>query len=63
MIKITTHGGAQAALALGAIVATLPSDCRRVIIDNRVCHDCSGTWSESRCDGSDQVYVVIEPPR
>ncbi len=54
---------AAAGLAVGAIVASLPSSCSSVSVNGITYYNCGGTYYQPAYDGPNLVYVVVEPPR
>jgi hypothetical protein len=51
------------ALAIGAIVASLPDDdCRSVVVNGRQYFDCHGDFYRPRSRDDEVVYEVVDPP-
>jgi len=50
------------AVAVGAIVSTLPPSCNTVVTNGVTYRDCGGTYYAPRYDGPNVVYEVVSPP-
>ncbi|HSA48359.1 MAG TPA: hypothetical protein P5552_17965 [Candidatus Competibacteraceae bacterium] len=50
------------AVAVGAIVSTLPSSCSTFVADGVTYQNCGGTYYAPRYDGPNVVYEVVSPP-
>lgn len=50
------------AIPVGTVVQTLPEDCKSVVVENVSYSDCSGVFYKTAFQGSNLVYVVVEPP-
>lgn len=60
-------GGAAAvavgtAIAVGAVVSTLPPSCSTFMSDGVTYQNCGGTYYAPRYDGPNVVYEVVAPP-
>jgi hypothetical protein len=55
--------GVATSLAIGTVVAALPSGCTSTTINGVYYQRCNGTWYAPRYSGSDVTYVVVEEPR
>lgn len=51
-----------AAVAVGAIVSSLPPDCRTIVVDGVSYRDCGGTYYVPSYDGPNVVYEAVPPP-
>lgn len=51
-----------AAVAVGAIVSSLPPDCRTIVVDGVSYRDCGGTYYVPSYDGPNVVYESVPPP-
>ncbi|MDS4028288.1 MAG: hypothetical protein RKO25_15050 [Candidatus Contendobacter sp.] len=50
------------AIAVGAIVSTLPPSCSTFVADGVTYQNCGGTYYAPRYDGPNVVYEVVSPP-
>jgi len=50
------------AVAVGAIVSTLPPSCNTIVANGVTYRDCGGTYYAPRYDGPNVVYEVVSPP-
>lgn len=50
------------AVAVGAIVSTLPPSCSTFVADGVTYQNCGGTYYAPRYDGPNVVYEVVSPP-
>lgn len=50
------------AVAVGAIVSSLPPSCTTVVADGVSYRNCGGTYYAPRYSGSSVVYEVVSPP-
>ena len=50
------------AIAVGAIVSTLPPSCNTFVADGVTYRNCGGTYYAPRYDGPNVVYEVVSPP-
>lgn len=50
------------AVAVGAIVSTLPPSCSTFVADGMTYQNCGGTYYAPRYDGPNVVYEVVSPP-
>lgn len=50
------------AVAVGAIVSTLPPSCSTFVADGMTYQNCGGTYYAPRYDGPNLVYEVVSPP-
>lgn len=50
------------AVAVGAIVSSLPPSCTTVVADGVSYRNCGGTYYTPRYSGSSVVYEVVSPP-
>lgn len=50
------------AVAVGAIVSTLPSNCTAVVVDGVTYQSCGGAYYAPRYDGPNVVYEVVPAP-
>lgn len=50
------------AVAVGAIVSTLPSNCTAVVADGVTYQSCGGAYYAPRYDGPNVVYEVVPAP-
>jgi hypothetical protein len=49
-------------LSAGAVVGSLPADCRDVVVADTSYKLCGTTWYAPRFSGNQLVYVVVAPP-
>ena len=54
---------AATAVAVGAVVHTLPPSCTTTVVGNVAYHHCGNTWYQPQYSGSQVTYVVVNPPR
>ena len=50
------------AVAVGAVVSTLPPSCSTVVADGVAYQNCGGSYYAPRYDGPNVVYEVVSPP-
>lgn len=50
------------AIAVGAVVSTLPPSCNTIVADGVTYQNCGGTYYVPRYDGPNVVYEVVAPP-
>ena len=50
------------AVAVGAIVSTLPPSCSTFVAEGVTYQNCGGTYYAPRYDGPNVVYEVVSPP-
>jgi hypothetical protein len=50
------------AIAVGAIVSTLPPNCTTIVADGVTYRNCGGTYYVPSYDGPNVVYEVVPPP-
>lgn len=50
------------AVAVGAVVSTLPSGCSTFVADGVTYQNCGGTYYAPRYDGPNVVYEAVSPP-
>ena len=50
------------AIAVGTVVATLPSSCASVVVGGVAYQQCGSTWYQPRYAGSQVTYVVVDQP-
>nr|WP_242470903.1 hypothetical protein [Thiocystis violacea] len=50
------------AIAIGAIVSSLPPGCRTVVVHGASYRQCGGNYYAPRYEGSSVVYEVVPPP-
>jgi hypothetical protein len=53
---------AVTAVAIGAVVASLPPQCSTVVTAGVTYQHCGGSWYRPRYSGSNVTYVVVGPP-
>jgi len=51
------------AVAVGAVVNSLPPSCETTVVGNVAYHHCGSTWYQPQYSGSQVTYVVVNPPR
>ena len=51
------------AIALGAVVASVPTTCESVVVNGVTYRQCQNGWFEPRYQGHNVVYVVVPAPR
>ncbi|POF32631.1 DUF6515 family protein [Roseibium marinum] len=52
-----------AAVAVGTIVASLPSGCSQVVVNGIVYQQCGNAWYAPQYQGTTVNYIVVNPPR
>ena len=50
------------AVAVGAIVSTLPPNCTTIVVEGATYQNCGGTYYVPSYDGPNVVYQVVSPP-
>ncbi|MDG4551566.1 MAG: hypothetical protein P9F19_05680 [Candidatus Contendobacter sp.] len=50
------------AVAVGAIVSSLPTNCTTIVAEGVTYQNCGGTYYAPRYDGPNVVYEVVSPP-
>ena len=55
--------GVAAGVAIGTVLATLPSGCREVVVASTTYFECDGTWYRPYYEGGVLKYRVVENPR
>jgi hypothetical protein len=53
---------AAGAIAVGAVVASLPPQCSTVMMGAVTYQNCGGTYYQPRYEGTTVQYVVVNPP-
>ncbi|GAB2187748.1 DUF6515 family protein [Roseibium sp. LAB1] len=51
------------ALAVGTIVASLPSGCTQVVVNGIAYQQCGNVWYAPQYQGTTINYIVVNPPR
>ncbi len=51
------------AIAVGTIVAALPSGCSQVIVNGIAYQQCGSVWYAPQYQGTTVNYIVVNPPR
>ena len=60
---VRTAAVAGTAIAVGAVVHSLPPSCTTTVVGNVAYHHCGNTWYQPQYSGSQVTYVVVNPPR
>ncbi|MEN0108074.1 MAG: hypothetical protein AAGC84_16840 [Pseudomonas sp.] len=55
--------GTTTALAIGAVVSSVPSNCVPVLVGGLTYQQCGSTWYQPQYVGTTLQYVVVPPPR
>ena len=53
---------AVTAVAVGTVVATLPTGCSQIVVHGRPYYNCTGTYYQPQYSGSEIIYVVVDSP-